>query len=182
MTRPCFLLQCSPRRFRDSCLKLLRTAFALFALLPAAAFADFASGHQPLCDGASRRRQTRDGGDAGSGGVAGRARCLEAWRQCGGCGGRGRLRARRHTAARGQSRWRRLHADPSRRPEENHRHRLSRDRAGADHEGRFPRRQWRGRSVQVALFRSRHRRAGNRRRARTRVAQIWLGQSSPSPN
>ena len=101
---------------------------------------------------------------------------LERGRQRRRCGGRGRLRARRHAAARRQPRRGRLHADPSRRPRPDDRHRLSRIRARRDDQGRVSRRQRRGRSVQVALFRPGDRRAGNRRRPRARLAQIWLGQ------
>ena len=133
-------------------------------------------GHLSIGHSPAGRRQAWHGGDSGGGRLARRVGDFEARGQLSRCSGRGRLRPCRHLAARRQPRGRRLHADLSRRAQSNNRYRLPRDRACGDDQRRVPRRERRGRSVQVALFRFGDRRAWDRRGPRTRLAQIRFRQ------
>ena len=123
---------------------------------------------------ASGRRQERHGGGAGGDCGAHRRRHFAARRQCGGCRGRRRLCARRDLSARRQSRRRRFHADPPG-VRQRYRDRLSRDRAGGDHEQNLSRCGRQRRSAKIARLRARHRRAGHGRGSRLRGAALRLG-------
>ncbi len=75
--------------------------------------------------------------------------------------GRGRLRAQRHAAARGQSRRRRLHADPPGGGRPHGRDRSSRNRARGRARGHVPRCRGPGRSAALPRHGARGRRAGD---------------------
>ena len=106
-----------------------------------------------------------------------RRRGAQARRQRGRCRGRRRLRHGGDLSARRQSRRRRLHADPSRQQASaTSPSTIARPRRPRPRKRYLPRCAGRGRSGEVARPRSRHRRAGHRRRADDGAAEIRLGQ------